>query len=211
MSDLYKKVVKDGARLSIYNDTSPESPREWDNIGTMICFHNRYSLGDKHKFGSTPDFFESLAMELGMEVEEGYGVTDTQLNEIKSKIVILGLFLYDHSGITMSTTPFSCRWDSGQVGFIYVTHDRIFKEYGDVTINRIEDVKQRLESEVKVYDQYLRGEVYGFKLEKAKKCECCNHVEWEEIDSCWGFYGDDIKDELLCHVEDKYKPLVNML
>ena len=47
--------------------------------------------------------------------------------ETKEKSV---LYLYDHSGITMSTGSFCDSWDSGQVGFIYVTKEDIEKEYG---------------------------------------------------------------------------------
>ena len=44
------------------------------------------------------------------------------------KNVVLPLYLYDHSGITMScdlTYPYNDRWDSGQVGWIYASHQRV--------------------------------------------------------------------------------------
>jgi hypothetical protein len=37
----------DGRKLELHHDESPESPREWDNMGTMAFFHQRYDLGDK--------------------------------------------------------------------------------------------------------------------------------------------------------------------
>ena len=92
--------------IEIYPDQSPDSPREWDNLGTMVCFHKRYDLGDKHDYD-----------------ENNYDSWD----ELKEDIIkqenvhtILPLYLYDHSGITMNTTGFSCRWDSMRVGFIFV-------------------------------------------------------------------------------------------
>ena len=39
-------------------------------------------------------------------------------------------FIYDHSGITMNTTGFSCPWDSGQVGWIYCSKKRFLSETG---------------------------------------------------------------------------------
>ena len=42
-----KKTKKGYTVKYLVNDTYGESPREWDNFGTMICFHNRYDLGDK--------------------------------------------------------------------------------------------------------------------------------------------------------------------
>lgn len=39
-----------------------------------------------------------------------------------------------------------------------------------------------LKSEVETYDQYLTGDVYGYVIEDK---------EGEELDSCWGFYGEE--------------------
>ena len=37
--------IEDGDIVAkIYLDESPESPRTWDNLGTMLCFHTRYDL-----------------------------------------------------------------------------------------------------------------------------------------------------------------------
>ena len=34
-------------KLEIFDDLNPCSPREFDNLGTMVCFHRRYDLGDQ--------------------------------------------------------------------------------------------------------------------------------------------------------------------
>ena len=90
-------------------------------------------------------------------------------------MVILPLYLYDHSGITMNTTGFSCPWDSGQVGWIYADKRRIEAEYGKVTPETMEKARQVLEGEVKSYDYFLTGQCYGFQLFR----------EDVEVDSCW--------------------------
>ena len=46
----------------------------------------------------------------------------------------------------------------------------------------IEHTERILESEIETWDTYLRGDVYGFVAEDP---------EGEQIDSCWGFYGDE--------------------
>ena len=60
-----------------------------------------------------------------------------------------------------------------------------------------------MNNEVEVYDQYLRGDVYGFKLTKTvveqEICPHCGEVirEYEdekEVDSCWGHYGDCLEE-----------------
>jgi len=155
-------------RIRVMADDQPESPREWDNLGTMVCWHGRYNLGD-------------------VNGAREYESPEAALKEIGDAI-ILPLYLYDHSGITMNTTGFSCPWDSGQVGFIYVTLDKVRKEYGwkKITKKRREQIEKYLTGEVETYDTYLRGDVYGFNITR-------NDEDGEEvdIDSCWGFYGYD--------------------
>jgi hypothetical protein len=39
-----------GKLLCIGFESYPNSPREWDNLTEMICYHPRYNLGDKHNY-----------------------------------------------------------------------------------------------------------------------------------------------------------------
>jgi hypothetical protein len=107
---------------------------------------------------------------------------------IDKHYITLPLYLYDHSGITISTGPFSCPWDSGQVGFTYVSIKDVKKEWNwkVITKKRRQEAINLLESEVKTYDMYLTGEIFGFVIkpkDNNKLIEC--------DDSCWGFYGWD--------------------
>ena len=157
-------------RLKVVHDSSPESPRSWDNLGTMICFHNRYDLGDNHNYNSD-DYSGWEEMKQAIIKEE-------------NPAVILPLYMYDHSGISISTSPFSCRWDSGQIGFILVSKKKALEEFGGkiVTAKLKERLEKILEGEVETYTQYVEGEVYGFVIEDE---------DGEHIDSCYGFYGRD--------------------
>jgi hypothetical protein len=98
--------------------------------------------------------------------------------------VILPLYMYDHSGISISTKPFSCRWDSGQIGFVLVSKKQALEEYGGVRVSSKKKVKIEsiIEAEVQTYTQYVEGEVYGFQIVDEDD---------EVIDSCYGFYGTD--------------------
>lgn len=157
--------------LRVVQDSNGDSPRGWDNLGTMVCFHNRYDLGDKHSYDAD-DYSGWAEMEKAILKEEGRGT------------VILPLYLYDHSGVTMRTSPFGCRWDSGQVGFILTNKKTILGEFGGkiVTKKLRERVEGILEGEVETYTQYIEGEVYGFQIVDE---------EGEVVDSCYGFYGTD--------------------
>ena len=178
--------------IKIEHDDMQESPRDWDNLGTMVCFHSRYNLGDykDHSHKDPEEFIFELAGlydEYHMEYLTQRGM-DKSWAEIHKKYIILPLYLYDHSGITMSTTSFSCGWDSGQVGYIYMSLEDVRKEYNVKRVSKQmrEKVVDYLTSEVKTYDQHLTGSVYGFNIEKGDE-----HVD---IDSCWGFYGDEYDD-----------------
>lgn len=164
--------------IEIFPDESPESPRDWDNLGTMVCFHRRYKLGDKHDYDHN-DY-------------NGWDEMEKAIVKNENVAVILPLYLYDHSGITISTTSFSCRWDSGQIGFIYVTKEKALEEYGGkiVTKKIKEKIEGVLKGEVETYDQYLRGDVYGFKISKICTCDQ-GHEHKTEVDTIWEFYGED--------------------
>lgn len=153
-----------GFKIELHQDEMNDSPRDWDNLGTMVCFNKRYTLGDQHTF-SDPEELQKF------------------LN--RGDLIFMPLYLYDHGGITMRTRPFDSRWDSGQVGFIYCLYETIQKEFG--LVNQITKAKARklLTSEVEVYDDYLTGNVFGYKVINANG---------EEVDSCWGYYGDPDKE-----------------
>lgn len=164
--------------IKIHYDTDAESPRSWDNLGTMICGHRRYTLGDDHSFTDGRDFMIDL---LGLDEESQLDI-DALLARAQKTHIILPVYLYDHSGLAMNTTGFHCPWDSGQVGFIYVSLEDIRREY---TVQRVSrqlraKVAAQLASEVETYSDFLAGNVYGYVIEE----------DGDVTDSCWGFVGD---------------------
>jgi hypothetical protein len=316
------------AEVEVTQDTDPESPREWSNMTTMVCFHRKYNLGDKHNYSKddynswqelaeainyTPAMYDvkstteallklsegviktpkdiprSLYSELEQlkgsslllrgegltpETEEAHtqllvairniesifkvvpypAKTKALLSKIKAKVldkdfaiqwyiivlfelsfyefsrgeswgvkhiaeqyhrvkkkrlaktaselelvksmesmlgavaIIKPLYMYEHSGITISTSPFSCRWDSGQIGWVFITKETAKEEYGDNLTDKelAEKLNDILEAEVKTYDQYLTGDVYSFNIQTPD-----DNGDYEHYDSCSGFYGEE--------------------
>ena len=160
--DSIRKFTHKGYTIEIHQDETPPDPRtDMDNLGSMIAFHRNYTIGDKHNFKD------------GAEVMAHIKAT---------KAVWLPVYLFDHSGLTVRTTPFSCPWDSGQVGVIFAEREKVLKEYGGRALTRALRAKVEgvLRGEVETFDQMLTGEVYGYVIKKDDKTE----------ESCWGFYGD---------------------
>lgn len=162
-----------GYTIEIVPDTDPLNPRkEFSNLGTMLCFHKRYNLGDEKSIR-----------------HEDFASWDEMESHIYAELdaaIVLPIYMYDHSGITISTSPFSCRWDSGQIGFIYVSKETVRKEYGCKRISkRIKAIANAvLLGEVETYDQYLTGSVYGWEVSKT------DDEDKEVLDSVWGYFGD---------------------
>ncbi len=176
-------------RIKVRHDDDHEDPREWGSLGTMSCFHSRYNLGDKHNYNDSRDLMFDLS---GLYEEESTWeyLTDEQLQRctdaVHKKYIMLPLYLHDHSGISMNTGGFSCGWDSGQVGYIYVSLEKVRKEYDVKRVSKKmrERIEGYLRDEVKTYDMYLTGEVYGFMVEREDP-----DGEVVDVDACWGFYG----------------------
>jgi hypothetical protein len=180
--------------LKITQDMNPDSPREWDNVTTMICFHNRYDVGDKHNYKSSN--FNSWD-ELKQQIEIDYNV-----------VMIKPLYMYDHSGITISTSPFGCHFDSGQIGWVFIDEVQLKLLWSDEEFPN-EKLTEIIEGDVKTYDQYLTGEVYGYEVYEVETCDK-GHEHKTLVESCWGFYDEgDCESEGQSMIEHLEKELVS--
>lgn len=159
---LHEEAYK-GKTIAIYHDSSCENPREWENVTQMAFFHKRYIMGDKMDFNWND--FESWD-----EIRE-YIETHENVH------TIFPVYMYEHSGIALKVGPFHCPFDSGQIGFIYITNETIKKE----KLN-IEKISEYFKIELNIYCQYLNGECYGFEI---------NTEDGETLDSCYGYIGMD--------------------
>lgn len=164
-------------KIRIERDEDPLDPRkEFDYLGCMVCMHKRYSLGDKHEF-RTADF-------------DSWSELEEHLCKNLGAVVVLPLYLFDHSGITMSTDSSRFRacdpagWDWGQVGFIYATREAVLANFMKkrLTKSLLEQTASVLTNEVEVYDQYLQGDVWGYIIEDD---------QGNVVDSLWGMFGYD--------------------
>jgi hypothetical protein len=153
-------TLESGHRIVIWHDSDSDSPRNWENLGTFQVYHRRYR---------SPDPI----------VREPPHINK---NEIGLKV-----WGYDHGGIvyaTGDTNPFHCPWDSGFAGIIFCSRAkaRVWLGTGRLTKKHEDKVREILEQEVQIYNQWANGEVYGFTV---------FDPEGEELDSCGGFYGSD--------------------
>lgn len=168
----------------IRDDYSADPLKEFDSLGEIgYISTSRYILGSK-----------------ALDIKELISIEKNDREYIS-----IPVYAYIHTGATIkaskSGNPFHCPWDSGQTGIVFVSKDKVRKEYGwkKITAERKQQIEQHLINEVVLFDHYVSGNVYGYEIE-------------ETGDSCWGFYGDDFnesgllddaKDAIECSLEQQ--------
>lgn len=163
--------------LKVVQEDSTESPRtSWDNVTTMICFHKRYDLGDEHNYKSS-DF-------------EGWEEMKEQICKDYNVFMILPVYLYDHSGITISTSSFGCQWDSGQVGWIFIEEKNWISMMGEDMDRSDERLERIIDNDIDTYDKYLRGEVYRYEIYEVETCNL-GHEHKSYVEGCGGYYDEE--------------------
>lgn len=182
MSDPIETFEHQGVTIEIHPDNDygyhSDGPREYDNLGTILTFHRSGEYGDVQ-----PEDFDWHDEVQASSASEAIEAFTRLLKEREGATVVIPVWRYTHSGMTIAagpTNPFHCQWDSGLMGLIYDTPES--RETIGTPEERIEEA---LLAEVETYDQYLRGDVYGYIVDPDG-----------EADSCWGFYGmEDVKAE----------------
>lgn len=53
-----------------------------------------------------------------------------------------------------------------------------------------------MRDDVELYDKFLTGDVYGYTLYEADPGN--DGAKWDEVDSCWGFFGSDVVENGIC-------------
>ena len=116
--NLYNQIKYNGYHINIYYDDDAGSPRKmFDNLGTLYTAHRRYR--------PEKEFDEHFDIDKVFD-----GRIGNFRGSFLKEYIALPVYLYEHSGTTVSTSPFSCPWDSGFFGIIAVPLDKVRREYG---------------------------------------------------------------------------------
>ena len=156
--------------IQVLVDTCGENPREWTNPFWTWCTGSKEGYSDIRN--ETPDNY----------LDED-GRLDRQF--LKDNLVV-PLYLCRHSGdcISLRNTQylFTDPWDSGCMGFAYVSRAEILKQYGwkRLTRKRWDELVNRRQGEVEEMNDWLSGNVYGIKV---------LDMQTEEEDAVYGYYG----------------------
>lgn len=141
--------------VRVYHDECDDNPCEWDNLGIIVSFHRRVNFTTKSAPRINANNFSSLN-EIQKHLIKEHGA-----------VVILKVYMLDHSGISLSTVPFNDPFDSGTLGFIYTTRERILSSYAKKRLSKSlrDQVTRDLAGEIDTLNQYTSGEVYAYVVD----------------------------------------------
>lgn len=140
--------------LRVYYDEDPCNPREdYDHETIIYSNHRRYN----------PD---------GHKIDEIFGEDDRLDREFVRDHYMLKIYAHIHSGISLSTTPFSDAWDSGLFGIIAIPKS---------TFDSKEKAEKFMEGEIQELQQYYDGEIWCWRV---------FDKEGDEVDSCYNYYDE---------------------
>lgn len=163
----YKVIEYNGYSINIDTDDDCDSPDTWGNEDCFVVYDHR-------------QFFVNRK---GFDPREIFEQTQRTKRMFYDGCHVFTLNAYIHSGVALSLAqdqyPFTDRWDVSTTGYVIVK-----KEKGSFTRKQARRLAQGL---VETWNEYLSGDVYGFTIESPTG---------EQLDSCWGYYGDSGIEQL---------------
>jgi len=140
-------------------DTDPINPHEEYGTIELVTTKNRYFWGD-------------------ITCDDPRTELDSR-REIGQEFVALPLFLYAHSGISISVLPYHDQWDSGQIGYAICTKQNVIDQFG-TDENWQQTAQKLIRDEIRAYDDYLTGPSYVYDVYVYDT----DTGSWEHHDSC---------------------------
>lgn len=93
---------------------------------------------------------------------EAYG-SSTEMFFEKNGYIAIKVYMYEHSGRTISTAPFNNQWDSGLLGYLYIKEDEVEEKIGKKMTK--DEVLEDMRSFVNIsWKQYIEGDYYYYEI-----------------------------------------------
>ena len=154
-------------KYEIRQDVLAENPRESEcKIGHFSFAHRRYDLGDDDCRFNTYDY-------------DGWDEVKEMLIQEHGAYLLLEVSMIDHSDQRIYVGAPSCPWDSGQIGFAWMTKAEIIKLCGKLDEEKAAEI---LTAEVERYNNWRNGDVYEAEI---------LDEDGEIIDSFGGFTSEE--------------------
>lgn len=177
------------ARLELdpYGDT--DSPRDNDgNAAILVLSWSRYNLPNEDDTGRLDEAFERGGLRLA-----------ARYLAVAHDAVVVPVWGYEHGQLALSAGKrvgaFSDPWDSGLAGLAYCrrswARENLRAPSAGETLDDV--IEQAIRAEVTYYDAWQQGDVFGWIAERRVITaeDEQDSDAWEQIESVWGYIGDD--------------------
>lgn len=150
-----------GCVVELHTDDDPQSPAEWDTLGTLYDFRADY------RGMESPHTNAAEAMERG-----GVALLVRYLRLCGVRAVPYDIYDYGSNGLTIKEADLSDDHCSG-----YIAADA-----ASIAMTGVEpaDVEEGLRAELGTWSSFFAGEVVGYVVTR----------NGETVGSCWGFFPD---------------------
>ena len=169
-----KTITHRGFTIEIHRDDDSSVNDALGGGVTLFAWHRRYS------FGSPPPAWADEAR------HEGDDALCAAIIEHQPNVVILPVFMHEHSGIALSTGAFACPFDSGQLGVIFAP--LVDHEPGASPEEARRDTEAMLRAVIEEANERAQGNVWGYVIRSP---------EGDKVGSCWGYVGDPESESFL--------------
>ena len=168
-------IYKDnsGQFFKFFYDDSTDSPRNNTNVATILTWEKDYDSPDENN-----DTFEEFAEKHGVDVSQEYNL-DSVMDAMREEgYYVVPVYALHHGVAHYSINDFHDPWDSGVVGVAFCKKQKGLPDNDDY-------LRMIIDREVKAYDAWVNGEIYGVaRLDKTEDI-LEDTTEWVILD------GDD--------------------
>lgn len=175
--EAFERYEHAGCVVELHYDPEPMSPREWDQLGTIVTWGRDGGWGDED-LGYEPYEYGASTIRWAVDLRRARGATK-----------VLPVRWSDY-GSTGSAVHIVDDWDDANAVIFDTPKGR--------EMTGCTEIADGLRAEIEEMDTWARGEVYGYVVET---------LDGNVLDSCWGFMGDDglkeARNEAESYAEDE--------
>ena len=147
---IMSKAVGGRVTFRVHRDPKPKNPRKEEVLTTIVGWHRKYAISDTYEYRDRAAF----------------------LGSVRPEDTVKPLYMYDHGGVVLSTSPFLVRsasaspyaWDYRQVGYVLVPPERI--EALGLDGSDTEFIERIIDVEIKDFEAYMNGNVYRVNVHR---------------------------------------------
>lgn len=158
------KIVKPKFSAKLLYDKEPQNPRLDGGANQMVCWNDKYNLGDKHTYKSEKELIMQLmkkcgikADELNIDVNDFENQKDKIFDGLRKHMAILPLYLYDGKFPEMSFTKDSLGKQGEFIGYIFIEPELTKEIFESNDITGKQNALLDLFDEIELYSNYMSG------------------------------------------------------